>query len=296
MRSRLPLKDGLKLLKTELYRILKLGEDFGVLFCGGSFCNPGLQNVVKAMMTELRTEGEKLNISVTHSFLQKEYYWSSAVAIGAGLSMMRVPTASSLLASSRIGIHEISRPQRGRALWEGSDYAAALWRKNVSRDVDIVIPPGANRWLKFFLVCGPNYITRGPNSNEDQSQIRIAPYGGPIGASPVPYDLGWTIEPQNLPEGTIRFSIEVGRIGDLELNMPVQLKLKCYRVSLMGVATKEPNDKRYEIMLKTDPISKLLQVAEVKEYPLWCERRKAELFEPTVDSHNCRMNSHLRGG
>ncbi|KAI0416114.1 hypothetical protein F5X98DRAFT_388384 [Xylaria grammica] len=286
-------KDGLALLRTELSRMLGLREDFGVLFCGGSFCNPGLHNVVKTIMAEAKAKGKKMGISVTHSFLRQELYWSSAVAVGAAVSMMRVPTTGSLLASSRIGIHKITRPQRGKALWEGLEYADTLWCEDISRPIDIEIPPGASRWLKFFLVCDPDYVVHSVNADGDRSlpsRIRIEPNGESIDGGAVPYDLGLTIRPWDLPEGTVRFLIKDSLICHQRSNAPVQLQLKCFRVTPTGAATKELKDKRYSILLKTDPVSKLLKVIEVKEQPLWCSRCKAELLEVDIDCLICEYS------
>ncbi|RWA13007.1 hypothetical protein EKO27_g2127 [Xylaria grammica] len=286
-------KDGLGLLRTELSRMLRLREDFGVLFCGGSFCNPGLHNVVKTIMAEAKAKGKKMGISVTHSFLRQELYWSSAVAVGAAVSMMRVPTTGSLLASSRIGIHKITRPLRGKALWEGLEYADTLWCEDISRPIDIEIPPGAGRWLKFFLVCDPDYVAHSVNADGDRSlpsRIRIEPNGESIDGGAVPYDLGLTIRPWDLPEGTVRFLIKDSLIHHQGSNAPVQLQLKCFRVTPTGAATKELKDKRYSILLKTDPVSKLLKVIEVKEQPLWCSRCKAELLEIDIDCLICEYS------
>lgn len=45
---------GLKALKTLLSRVLQYGTDFAVIFCGGSFCSPGLWREVETLMADLR--------------------------------------------------------------------------------------------------------------------------------------------------------------------------------------------------------------------------------------------------
>lgn len=55
---------GIQLLKQQLQRMLNLGRDFAVLFCGGSYCNPGLYNVVGKMMRDAEAVGNKTGINI----------------------------------------------------------------------------------------------------------------------------------------------------------------------------------------------------------------------------------------
>lgn len=65
-------RDVLNLLKKELSRMTRLDKDFAVLFAGGSYCNPGLYNTVKAIMEESRRNAEARNIRIKHVFLRDE--------------------------------------------------------------------------------------------------------------------------------------------------------------------------------------------------------------------------------
>lgn len=125
---------------------------------------------------------------------------------------MRVPTAASILASSRIAIQEIIRFKQDPGIWEGSDKADVLWCKDLSFEVDVEIPYGAFRWMKLFLICDPNYAPLEVHTEEDFaliSHVAISPTGKSLDGRPVPYDLGWTLRPRTLPSGRVRFSIKV---------------------------------------------------------------------------------------
>lgn len=66
--------NGVQLLKEQLRRMLALRRDFAVLFCGGSYCNPGLHNVVSNIMRDTREAGGKAGINIQHMFLRDEVY------------------------------------------------------------------------------------------------------------------------------------------------------------------------------------------------------------------------------
>lgn len=68
-------EDGLQLLQRELQRVLHLGKDFTVLFCGGSFCNAGLYTEVQQMMTRIDHEARGRGITAKSTFLRDEHYW-----------------------------------------------------------------------------------------------------------------------------------------------------------------------------------------------------------------------------
>ncbi|KAK7937275.1 uncharacterized protein PG986_014143 [Apiospora aurea] len=95
---------GIELIKKEIERVTNLGKDFAVLFCGGSYMNPGLWHATSKMMEGIRKNAKKRNIVVNWAFMRTEPYWSSAVSAGAALSMMHLPAAESLLLNSALGI------------------------------------------------------------------------------------------------------------------------------------------------------------------------------------------------
>lgn len=56
---------GLEALLVEIRSLVRLGKDFGILFCGGSFGSPGLRNRVNSELKRVRTG----NVTVRHAFL-----------------------------------------------------------------------------------------------------------------------------------------------------------------------------------------------------------------------------------
>ncbi|KAI0429642.1 hypothetical protein F5Y09DRAFT_342421 [Xylaria sp. FL1042] len=196
--------NGVQLLKEQLRRMLALRRDFAVLFCGGSYCNPGLHNIVSNIIRDTREAGGKAGINIQHMFLRDEVYSTSAVSVGAAVGIMRLPRPIDVLKGSAIGLQEISRSK---------DCPPPLY-------VDIHVPGDARRWLKFFLVYDPNWAshldtspppasTATPGSLMPASrQISIGSPETVLGGPASTYNLGFAIRPADIPKGDIRISLK----------------------------------------------------------------------------------------
>lgn len=187
---------------------------------------------------------------------------------------MRLPRPIDVLKGSAIGLQEISRSKGRRGIWEGSSTADVLYSIDCPPPlyVDIHVPGDARRWLKFFLVCDPNWAsqldtspppapTATPGSPMPASrQISIGSPETVLGGPASTYDLGFAIRPADIPKGNIRISLE--RLAE-DLNKwdrPICLDICCVKVDAQGQTVPDPPNTRWSLAMHTDPQSKLLQV------------------------------------
>lgn len=70
---------GFEVLERELRRFLDLAQSIGILFCGGSFCNPGLLRRVQGLVEEVGTEGRRGRVKIRWADLRNfDHYWYAA--------------------------------------------------------------------------------------------------------------------------------------------------------------------------------------------------------------------------
>lgn len=60
---------GLQALKEAVRILLALGKDFVVIFCGGSYCNPGLRRTITAYMEKVQGSARREGSQVRFRFL-----------------------------------------------------------------------------------------------------------------------------------------------------------------------------------------------------------------------------------
>ena len=184
-----------------------------------------------------------------------------------------------MLKGSAIGLQKISRP-KSKALkgnWVGSSVADVLYSTDCPLPVylDIAMPSNAHRWLKFFLVCDPNWASNQTSATTDtwestasesptpaSHQISIGSPEMVLGGPASTYDLGFTILPADIPQGsnTIRISLERLYEGSDEWDRPIYLDLRCIKLDTKGQAVSDPQNTKWLLPVHTDPQSKLLQV------------------------------------
>ncbi|KAI1421249.1 hypothetical protein F5Y12DRAFT_38789 [Xylaria sp. FL1777] len=214
---------GLQVLKAEISRIVRLGKDFAVVFCGGSYCSPGLRQQVDDIMSGIVKDASKKKIRVEHAFLANfDTTWVSAVATGAALSIMRLPSLTQVISGSAIALQRVMRRRQASKVWTGDDHAKILFRdwNDVSPSPDFSNPSKTRLRTYFSLVCDPNHSKRDqPDGYGERGLIRIdSPkkvLNGPLSV----YDLGWEIPAEELPIGPIRFHIDsraLTRLADLD--------------------------------------------------------------------------------
>ncbi|KAI1733583.1 hypothetical protein F4680DRAFT_454818 [Xylaria scruposa] len=258
-------RPGVGLLKEELRRMSKIGRDFAVLFCGGSYRHEGLYNEVSEIM--LRTQDAELknnNIKVRFASINEEEHASSAVSTGAAVGMMRLRRPIDVWEGSAIGLQEVSRLSTGRGAWEGCTVAEVLYSADCEllRHVSTNVPKGASEWLEFSLVCDPNWTESAESRSRTQASryISIAPprtvFGGPAST----YDLGFKIFPADIPKGKIRISLEQFYEDASLWDRPICLELRCVKMDDRGQIKPDPLNTKWTLQLHTDPLSKLLQV------------------------------------
>lgn len=129
---------------------------------------------------------------------------------------------------------------------------------------DIDIPGKADRILKLCLVCHPKYslsrsVSRSSRSCTDT--IRIVKPEEVFGGPSTTYDLGWSMKLAGLRAGRIRLTLEAADSSDHSLIFVLTRSLfhNSNRVKPWAI------DKRWLIQLKSDPVTKLLQVGDVEE-------------------------------
>ncbi|KAI0454747.1 hypothetical protein F5B21DRAFT_503993 [Xylaria acuta] len=273
--------DGpIKVLREELERILRLGKDFVVLFAGGSFSQPGLRNTVDEFMDAYETDALRSdNIHMKHTFLERhDTNWSSAVSIGAAVSVLRMPLPAQVLTHSAIGLHDLTRACPEDENWIGSLTADFLFGKGARLGSTIrYLNPrkrnGRGRLHKFALVCDPTYFVgrrQGIDGLRSPPPIRIGcaeeVANGPLST----YDLGWDVLASDLPKGRVKFAVhgsDLGRLAEdpgcpqVAAQKQITMLLSCCCVDLYGQEVEDhPNNKTWELVLQTDPASKLLVV------------------------------------
>ncbi|KAI0506700.1 hypothetical protein F5B22DRAFT_622952 [Xylaria bambusicola] len=274
-------EDGLKLLKRELSRMVRLKRDFSVLFAGGSYCNPGLYRTVKGIMEETKQDAVPENVQINYAFLRDEVYWSSAVSAGAALAMMRLPQESDLLKEAAIGIHMLWKKKGSKKIWEGEDEAHVLFSQGCQQHfhADIDIPGKADQRIQFYLVCHPQYtcprstsISDDPNASQTDT-IRIGAPKTVLGGPLTTYDLGWSMKPTGLRSGRVRFNMK----AVVSPSRSPVFVLTRSTLDRCNQIVPSPVDKRWFIRLKSDPPTKLLQVGDVDEMPLLCSHCENEI-------------------
>ncbi|KAI0448257.1 hypothetical protein F5B21DRAFT_510354 [Xylaria acuta] len=292
---------GVDVFQTEIWRLVLLGKDFAVVFCGGSYFSLWLRRVVGEYMEEVKIKASqrKKPVQVRYVFLtDHDSSWPSAVSAGAAVCAMGLPP-----------------PAQNE--WVPSSHAQVLLSKGcvdlTSTTYEVPLP----RPVRFRLVCDPNNyrktaiarIARGSDGTQRLRPFFIdipeRVFNGPLST----YDLGFEVRGTDLPPGTISFSV-TGRSArrvamstrtfvsqrpddrhaitprpspaasanldlyeflGLHRAKPVfRLGLSCYQVDEAGQRLKHDLDKRWELALTTDLASKLLIVSEAKEMPVWC--------------------------
>lgn len=129
-------KQGFRLFEQEMRRLIEIGDDFAVLFCGGSYANLGLRQAVKAKMAELQEAATKKGVKIKHLFLAGDIDTlpTTAVACGAAISQMYIPSLDDNLRGSAFGVQALKRTERtvaktGVVQWDKGRYADFLFSK-----------------------------------------------------------------------------------------------------------------------------------------------------------------------
>ncbi|KAI0385651.1 hypothetical protein F5Y04DRAFT_154080 [Hypomontagnella monticulosa] len=274
-----------EIFKKELRRVLNIGNDFVVVFAGGSFSQPGLRCMMDDYMTGFEADAKKdSNIRVKHLFLERyDSNWSSAVSIGAAISVMRLPPPAQVLNNSAIGIQRMTKPHARGDDWSGSSTAGVLfakgWGQTAFVDEHVSTKPKSkgNRKLKFALVCDPTYMaTRGPCDEDAPSEaIHIGCTDEVLSGPLATYDLGWDVLASELPPGDIKFGVHGADIDrllenpecpDMASRDQIIILLSCSSVDQSGEEVSDhPCNKLWRLILQTDPASKFLVVDSAEE-------------------------------
>lgn len=176
-------KQGFRLFEREMRRIIEIGDDFAILFCGGSYANKGLRQAVKAKMANLQEVAEENGVHIKYLFLAGDVdsLPTTAVACGAALSQMYIPSLDANLRGSAFGVQALRRTEStvdGTSMvqWDKGRYADFLFSKVSPRrgpvlehvligfqgcqelpNIDYKITQQLTDSLKFQLVCDPNH-------------------------------------------------------------------------------------------------------------------------------------------
>ncbi|KAJ8129064.1 hypothetical protein O1611_g4570 [Lasiodiplodia mahajangana] len=263
---------SLRVFRREIGRLLALGKDFAVVFCGGSYHSPWLHRVVAQYMEKVKNDaaiGEK-PFRVRYAFLtDQDSTWPSAVSAGAALSATRLPHPTRVINASAIAL-QLVRLSRGETDWVPSSKARFLLAKGCIEPQRVrhrLLDPGR---VIFRLVCDPSndkrpdalrYKTKG--KTRCFRPIRIgSPHrvlNGPLSV----YDLGFEVDGREVPPGRIMFvlfSRQANRLATSERTPVVKNELLPNQIDDQSNKLKNALDKRWELTLVTDPASKLLTV------------------------------------
>ncbi|KAI1133248.1 hypothetical protein F5Y10DRAFT_228590 [Nemania abortiva] len=282
--------EGMKLLGNELTRMIRLGHDFAVLFCGGSYQNPGLHREVEGLMERTRTAGRRKGVKIQYTFLRDERHASSAVSAGAAVGMMRVPFPIDVLKGSAIGLHEIRGPSCDDNSWGGAPTASVLYSSSGQppQNLDVHIQPYEQRSLKFHLVCDPNWdsVARTRSSRHIDIGRTEEVLGGPLAT----YDLGFTVLPEQIPCGTVRFRLEALDENTHEWDRPISINLHCFKVSDTSprIPVRDKKNTQWLLTLKTGLQTKLLEVEnDPAQLPIYDCRICDQIIEDYWECDEC---------
>ncbi|TGJ82504.1 hypothetical protein E0Z10_g6272 [Xylaria hypoxylon] len=122
-------KKGLQTLVKELNNIRRLKRNFGVVLCGGSYCNPGLKQEVAKLMKKIEICAEAEGVIMRSFFIaDKDTMWSTAVSTGAAIAAMNIPSLTRVLTGSAIAIQKATRFPAPE-MWRGDPFASVLFRQ-----------------------------------------------------------------------------------------------------------------------------------------------------------------------
>lgn len=123
------------LLDVELRSLLELGEDFAVVFCGGSFMSVALRRRVEEKIRHWNVIASASGVLIRHCFLSNvDTAPTVGVAAGAALAAMRVPSLAQAMDGAAIGIQTLARVKDQSELvfdnilqWDEEEYADFLF-------------------------------------------------------------------------------------------------------------------------------------------------------------------------
>ncbi|KAH8161101.1 hypothetical protein CIB48_g7145 [Xylaria polymorpha] len=180
--------------------------------------------------------------------------------LGLALSYTRMPRPHEAFETSAIGSQKICGGI-------GMDEALFLFGKE-SRDPPpclVGVSPRNVKRLELSLVCDPNYYVLSSATIQPPRPLSI---GEGTHTTAVTYDLGWKLSAAELPTGTIAFTARGTRIDSSHEHIP--FRLTYYKLGAGGSKAKHRKDRQWLLMLKTDPVTKLLKVGDTIKLPMWC--------------------------
>lgn len=291
--------------EQEIRRAIEDFEKLVVVYCGGSYLNLGYRRKTHKLMDRIVAEAEAKGVQLKHVLLADyDTNPSSAVSIGAALSVLDVPDPDEVFGGSAMGIHVL---RQSETKWVGESTAKFLLGKGCGpqRHVDYVNKIA----FKIALVCDPNYYPKRPPPNETNDRLRKrrktsrddTPFK-PIKIDPLTkarsmgtYDMGFGVLATDLPQGKLRFRIngaDADRLADdtdargSPKRAVLMLQVTCLKINGAGDRVYDILDKRWLLRVKTDPSTKLLVVDEQKELPAWCGKCRQDMLSI---SYVCKM-------
>lgn len=176
------------LLDVEMRALLDLGEDFAVVFCGGSFMSSVFRRRVEERLHDWNSIAGKIGVVIRHCFLSNvDTAATTAVACGAALSAMRVPPLAKVMEGAAVGIQTLVKVKDQAVLavdnvvqWDEEEYAdfffgevstnrdSSLRRGLIAKQgcgttayINYTITSSVRSRLRFRLVCDPEYHKNG---------------------------------------------------------------------------------------------------------------------------------------
>ncbi|KAJ3578740.1 hypothetical protein NPX13_g1825 [Xylaria arbuscula] len=194
-------RSGFKTLGKEVDRLLDLGNDFAVVLCGGSYCNPLYRGCVEDYLRDVQRRGEERGMQIKHAVLANfdGSGWQSAVSAGAAISVWPLPSPYDVFLGSSVGRSAIGiqRLKKGTGRFSGTIIGSTEVKVLLSAGCDplssFTLKSKKNRSKSIYrLICDPKY-----GDERGQARIKLGKSDEEILNGPIcPYDLGFEIEAQ----------------------------------------------------------------------------------------------------
>ncbi|KAK8036622.1 hypothetical protein PG991_001759 [Apiospora marii] len=271
--------NGLEFSKRLIQLFVREYQDFGVVFYGGSWENPGLFKTMDEFLKEIEPH-QTTDRCIRLSFLgDNDSLWATGVSVGVAATacLLDAHPPFQVFGSSALGIQEENQVD---GKWLCKNEVPVILRAAGGNLPTVLIHATEDfRDKRYVLLCDPAYPANA------SSPITIVGKR-PEGQLP-PYNLGWLVNRADLPLGRLSFKF-IGRVAraltmrpPLALNVSsvLYLFLVCHKLGFDNKPQYDTAAKGWKLPLRTDGVSLLLAIdgSEVEEYPLWCTNYRGQM-------------------
>lgn len=244
-----------------------------------------------------------------------------------------MPTPATVIRGSALGIQAVvpDDPELPDGEWVGETIADIMFSPGCWSSFPVSLDTSSYEGgqVRFKFVCDPTYgppiyrrrdfdltaVARRDRGDPYYNPIQIGTPEQVLNGPASTYDLGWELEDKLLPSGHLSFWISGDAIKRLALDEEdpksggepaIPLTFTCCGLNPSGSGhRRDPLDKRWSLLLKTDPATGLLIIEEVRQLPVWCTSCNMLLEKLVFECSSCLSNvcedctltnaSHTRG-